>query len=186
MPGAYRVCLETADCGDDATSKFQNGDLLGHVLVGPYIAWAGEYALVVSDDQGIAGYSLAVSDTASFEAWAEKEWWPTLREQYPVVPGDSEDADFTRRIHAPVHVRTDLLDEYPAHLHIDLLERARGRGLGRALMERQIATLRQNGVRGLHLGVDRQNVNAIEFYRHLGFVTLAQTTSGEIMGLVLS
>lgn len=186
VPGAYRVCLQTADCGADATAEFHNIDLLGHLFVGPYIAWASDYALVVTDDQGVAGYSLAVSDTESFEAWAETAWWPTLRAQYPLIPGESADAEFIRRLHTPLRVPRTLRETYPAHLHIDLLPRVRGHGFGRALIARQLARLRGANVRGVHLGVDPKNVNAVEFYRHLGFDSLSQDSDAEMMGLVLS
>lgn len=186
LPGAYQVCLQTADHGTDATALFHNSDLLGHVFVGPYVAWAPDYAFVVADEQGVAGYTLAVSDTGAFEAWAEKAWWPTLREQYPLIPGDSEDADFIGKIHKPWRENRELLANYPAHLHIDLLPRVRGQGFGRTLIAKQIAVLREGEVRGVHLGVDPRNVNALEFYRHLGFVTLSKNANEEKMGMVLS
>lgn len=161
-------------------------DLLGHIFVGPYLAGAGDYALVVADAQGVAGYSLAVRDTQSFEEWEEKMWWPPLREQYPLLPGDGADADFIRRLHRPSRVPRKLRDEYPAHLHIDLLPRVRGHGFGRMLITQQLEALRKAKVHGAHLGVDPRNVNAVEFYRHLGFATLSQDTDEEMMGLVLS
>ena len=185
VPGAYRVCLQTADRGADASPEFQNPDLLGHIFVGPYLAGAGDYALIVSDANGVAGYSLAVGDTEAFEDWEERVWWPSLREQYPFITGENADAELIRRLHAPVRIPAALRDEYPAHLHIDLLPRVRGRGLGRALIARQIDALREAGVGGVHLGVDPRNVNAVEFYRHLGFASLSRKSDEEMMGLML-
>ena len=58
-------------------------------------------------------------------------------------------------------------DEYPSHLHIDLLAPARGSGLGRALMCRLFAALRRAGSRGVHLQMHASNARAARFYRRL-------------------
>ena len=187
LPGTYRVCLLTGDSGFDATPQFRNPDLLGHAYVGAYLVGQPDLALVVADPQGVAGYCLAASDSRAFEAWAEAEWWPALREQYP-IPDDasdeaSADAEIIRLFHAPPRVPDVVVDEYPAHLHIDLLARARGHGHGRTLVERQLASLRRHGVRGVHLDVATDNGNAIEFYRHLGFAEVGRLESSIVMGL---
>lgn len=81
LPGTYRVCLMTGDSGRDGTALFRNPDLLGHVYVGPCVVGQPDLALVVADAGGVAGYCLAASDSRAFEAWAEAEWWPPLREE---------------------------------------------------------------------------------------------------------
>jgi len=75
----------------------------------------------------------------------------------------------------------------PSHLHIDLLPSAQGRGLGRALMQRLLETLRRDGSDGVHLGVAAANVRAIGFYEHLGFVPLLEDDEARAvwMGLPL-
>src|SRR5687768_1431727 len=92
LPGAYRVCLLTGDSGRDATAIYRNPDLLGHLYVGPYIVGQPDLAWVVADGDGVGGYGLAAADTRAFEDWAEADWWPALREQYPEVAGDDPDA----------------------------------------------------------------------------------------------
>ncbi len=66
---------------------------------------------------------------------------------------------------------------YPSHMHIDLLERARGRGMGRRMMERQIGALRERGSPGAHLAVSVRNTPALAFYERLGFHELTRTGS---------
>ena len=68
--------------------------------------------------------------------------------------------------------------EYPAHMHIDLLPRLQGQGLGRALIETLADALRERGVPGLHLGVSTENPGAIAFYHRVGFVTLEELVLG--------
>jgi ribosomal protein S18 acetylase RimI-like enzyme len=185
LPGAYRTCLLTGDAGADGSALHRDPDLLGHVYVGPYLAQRRGTQLIVSDDEGSAGYLLSADDTLAFEAWAEREWWPLLRARYPLREDDSRDAELIRLIHAPERTPTELAHQYPAHLHIDLQQRARGTGLGRALVEHLLVDLRGRRIAGVHLGVDKDNDNAIGFYRHLGFREVATEPGGIIMGLRL-
>jgi GNAT superfamily N-acetyltransferase len=55
LAGAYRVCLLTGDAGVDATGKYRDPDLLGHVYVGPYLARGRDTQLVAVDDEGTRG-----------------------------------------------------------------------------------------------------------------------------------
>ncbi len=181
LPGAYRVCLLTGDSGRDGSALFRNPDLLGHVYVGPYIAGEPDLALVVADGEGIAGYCLAVVDTRAFEAWCEAHWWPTLRAQYPLPAEATPDGELVGLIHAPARAPEAVVRDYPSHLHIDLLERTRGLGLGRALVERQLAALRARGVPGLYLDVATANANAIAFYEHLGFAAVHRLDTSILM-----
>jgi ribosomal protein S18 acetylase RimI-like enzyme len=182
LPGAYRTCLLTADAGQDGSSFHRDPDLLGHVYVGPYIARGTGTQLVVVDEAGTAGYLLSADDTQAFEAWAEEVWWPPLRVRYPVRDDGSRDAELIRDIHHPPHVPDELVEKFPAHLHIDLEERARGTGLGRVLIDRLLSELRQRGVSGVHLGVDAENANAIGFYEHLGFREVGLEPGTLLMG----
>jgi len=185
LPGAYRTCLLTGDAGQDATALHRDPDLLGHVYVGPYLTRQRGTQLVVVDEQGSAGYLLSADDTPDFEAWAEREWWPPLRARYPMRNDGSKDDELIRLIHAPERTPAELSREFPAHLHIDLQERARGTGLGRVLIERLIAELRERRVSGVHLGVATDNTSAIGFYEHLGFRAVDSEPGGIYMGLRL-
>jgi GNAT superfamily N-acetyltransferase len=185
MAGAYRTCLLTGEAGRDATALYCDPDLLGHVYVGPYLARGDSTQLVLADESGIGGYLLSADDTLAFEDWAERAWWPPLRQRYPRLVDGSRDAELVRLIHEPERTPARLAAAYPAHLHIDLQERARGHGFGRMLIERLLADLRLRGVIGVHLGVDEANANAIAFYRHLGFGQVGSEPGGLLMGLRL-
>ena len=87
LPGVYRVCRLTGHAGRDATSRHADPDLLGHLWAGPYLAFPEAVTRVIHDDQGVAGYCLAVPDTAAFEHWLETVWLPPLRERLPLGSG---------------------------------------------------------------------------------------------------
>lgn len=62
----------------------------------------------------------------------------------------------------------DVTPLYPAHLHINLAESARSRGIGARLVEAFVSRLRAEGVLGAHVvtGVGSRNRS---FYARLGF-----------------
>lgn len=196
VPGVYRVCLETGASGQDATARFRNPDLLGHVYAGPYLAVQPRLAYVVADADGVGGYLLAAADTRAFETWAEAHWWPLLRRQYPLVSEDrASDAGYGRRnaadgevirlLHFPPAAPDEVVAGHPAHLHIDLLPRVQGRGFGRALVEMLLDVLRTEGAAGVHLEVGPDNTDAIAFYRHLGFEHVLDESGSRWMAMGL-
>ena len=185
LPGTYRVCLRTGDAGSDATARYRNPDLLGHVYVGPYVVGEPSHALIAADEDGVAGYCLAAPDTNAFAVWAASGWWPQLRADFPRRVDGTPDAEIIALIYEPPIANADVLETYPAHLHIDLLERARRAGTGRRLVERQLQSLADAGASGCYLDVDASNANAIAFYRHLGWEVLERGDGAWVMGVSL-
>lgn len=171
----YDVCLRTGADGKDASPFVQDPLLLGEVYLGAYLALEPELAFVVTaPDDAPLGYVVGASDTVAFEDELEKNWWPALREQYPLgtFPEGSRDERLVQMMHSPSRMDRELITGFPAHLHVDLLPDGQGGGNGRHLMETLFDALRARGVEGVHLGVSRENERAIGFYRHLGFTPL--------------
>jgi ribosomal protein S18 acetylase RimI-like enzyme len=79
-------------------------------------------------------------------------------------------------IHHPLATDPGLARRYPSHVHINLLPRMQGRGLGRQLIAALRSRLRSHGSAGAHLLVGRANLRAAGFYRHIGFAELPGTT----------
>lgn len=183
LPGMYRVCLQTGNSGEDATADFADPDLLGHVYAGPFVIGEPGLAFVVADDKGIGGYALACANKPAFAAWAEENWWPSLRRQYATAPRVGADGDMLDLIFSPPRTPESVLLAYPAEMHIDLATRMRGSGHGRTLIERLVGVLKQRGVPGLHLEVSQSNTNAIAFYAHLGFTELQRAELSVFMGM---
>ena len=170
----YEVCLRTAHFGRDATPLHSDPRLVGEVWVGPYLALLPEFALVVEDDEGVGGYVVGAADTAAWDRLVATVWFPPLRARYPrgTFPPGTADGDCENLIHSPMVMPAEIVASHPAHLHIDLLPRLQGRGLGRRLMDEFLAMVRDAGADALHLGCSPENANAVAFYRHLGFEDL--------------
>lgn len=181
-----RVCLLTADAGADATGQFSDDELMPEIWARPYLAFAPEWAWVVDDGGTASGYILGVPDTRAFVGWYRREWVPRLAERYsPVAAGPVDQAMLQLGL-TPERMLIPEIDEYPAHLHIDLLPHLQGRGLGRELVETLARALDSAGIRGLHLSLDPANTGALAFYRRLGFGELPSSTTGEpVLGMTI-
>lgn len=170
----YIISLKTGHLGKDATPLHRDGRLIGHIYSAPYATLHPELVFVAEDEDGVFGYIAGVFDTVAFEDRLEREWWPGLRRQYVDPTGDPAlwDADQRRisAIHHPNRVPTFLTDRFSAHIHMNLLPRAQGKGIGTALLDRWIENARVNGVKGIHLGANSGNHGGVRFWSSRGFV----------------
>lgn len=181
--GAYYVCLKTGDHGRDGEMLFRDDpDALGRIFVGPYLLFEPELSLILEDEMGICGYALGAFDSRTFYARYEAEWRPKLCVSFPEPSGDPKQWTHTQQIHFvyhhPDYFCPEPYDQYPSHLHIDLLERARGQGYGKRMLETVMDKLRERGSPGAHLGVSMLNTPAVGFYRRLGFEELVRVGTG--------
>lgn len=177
--GAAHVCLKTGDHGRDGEPFYrEDPDALARIFVGPYLAFEPELSLILEDEAGICGYALAAVDSRAFYARYEAEWRPRLCARFPEPQGDPSEWTRAEQVHSwyhhPDYYCPEPYERFPSHMHIDLLERARGRGLGRWMMEQGMALLRERGSPGAHLGVSVLNTPALAFYHKLGFRELVR------------
>jgi ribosomal protein S18 acetylase RimI-like enzyme len=183
----YHVCLATGDSGANAVHLYNHKDMLGEIYVGPYLTFQPDLSFTLIQD-GVAGYALAALDTTSFEDTLSKKWWPSILEKYngrsPENFNDREKNLFSYIQNPPLRPKK-FVDQYPSHLHIDLLEKAQGRGIGKAMMLIVLETLREQGSKGVHLGMGAQNSRAFAFYTKLGFTLLDKNDDEWTMGLNL-
>ncbi len=183
-PGAYYVCLKTGNFGRDGEPFYrEDPDALGRIFVGPYLAFEPELSLILEDADGICGYALAAFDSRRFYERYEREWRPGLCARFPEPQGDPAGWTRVQQVyyvyHHPDYFCPEPYAAYPSHLHMDLLERAQGRGWGRRMMEALLDRLRRRGSPGVHLGASAHNARAIGFYGHLGFHELARAGAGD-------
>jgi len=184
LPGAYHVCLRTGDRGNDGEPIYRDDpDALGRLFVGPYLTLEPEFAFIAEDEQGVCGYALGARDSRTFYARYDREWRPDLCARFPDPQGPPEAWTRVQQVYAwyhhPDYFCPEPYAQYPSHLHIDLLPRVQGRGLGRRMMETLMARLRDAGSPGVHLGMWAANTRASAFYARLGFTELARTGMGE-------
>lgn len=163
------ICRLTGRGGDDATGDYVDDDVLADVYATPYLEHPSGFGVVAVDgDDRVVGYLIGTTDTVAFAAWFSSEWWPRVsRERSPLTDADRS---LFRGAEDPDRMIVSCVGDFPAHLHIDLLEEARGGGVGRRLVTAAVEHLSTLGIPGVHLVVGSTNASAIAFYRRLGFV----------------
>jgi ribosomal protein S18 acetylase RimI-like enzyme len=187
LEAIYRICLLIGDNGEDATPLYREHSILGDLYAGAYGRFAPEFAFMAEDAEGVCGFTLGVLDTTAFDQRLERDWWPSLRLRYR-DPGDipTEERNPDQRaaalIHHPPRIPDEILAAYPSHLHIDVLPRLQGKGVGGRLMQTLLEALREAGSSGVHLVVSAGNPRAIGFYHHLGFRELAAGATNFTLG----
>lgn len=181
------ICLRTADSGADATGLLADDDIWAEVYVLPYVARHPDLAFVVEAEAGrVVGYVVATPDTREFEDWFHDTWWPERGVRWPSPDGETARQDRVLTYAYGRHAGAEPYgDDYPAHLHIDLLPEAQGEGWGRRLIDTLVGTLRARGATGLHLVAGADNVGALAFYPRVGFRPLPSPDGIQAFGVSL-
>lgn len=183
LAAAYHVCLKTGDAGNDGEPFYRDDpDALGRMFVGPYLAFEPTHSFIAEDDEGVCGYVLGALDSRAFYDRYDREWRPGLCAHFPEPQGPADTWTRVQQVYAwyhhPDYHCPEPYAQYPSHLHIDLLPRAQGRGLGRRMMEVLMRHLRAAGSPGVHLGLWASNARALAFYTRLGFMELDRVGEG--------
>ncbi len=182
----YKICLLTSNKGNDVKEFKEYPDLLGHLFVGPYVTLEPELCFVLLKDYEPCGYILGTKNSNEFHNQCETKWFPPLRKRYmlPEQTDKTRLANIKRVLHKG-HKPKDNFKLFPAHLHIDILPIAQGKGMGKKLMLEFMNELKRHDVQGLHLEVGKANTNAIDFYKHLGFDIIKEYEFSIAMGIRL-
>ena len=181
MDDLYDICIRTGNYGEDARNLYNNHEALGIYYVGPYVVFEQELAFVLEDKLGVCGYVLGTKDTKIFFKKMTQEWLPKYQKRFPMPDGDPDKWNMDQKIVALIHNPRvsipDSLNNFPAHLHIDLLPRARKKGNGRLMIETLHSKLKILGIKGVFLDVGINNLNAQSFYEKIGYKKLQVTPS---------
>lgn len=188
---ASYICMKTGDHGDDGEPFFKaDPDALGRIYTEPYLRFSPELALMLEDDLGVCGYALGALDSRSFFDRYEQDLRPGLCDRFPQPQGDASQWNRVQEVydtyHHPDYFCPEPYDEYPSHLHIDLLPRAQGQGWGKQMIHELLRRLRALHSPGVHLGMSERNQSAYGFYRALGFAELVRHDGAIYLGMRLT
>lgn len=177
LDSLFAISLATGLAGGDASSLYDDPRMMGLIYSAPYALLDPDLALVVEDEQGVAGFAVGTVATSSWERRLDREWWPSLRRQYadPAhTPAASRIPDQRRAfmIHHPTQTPPAVAAKYPAHLHLNLLARLQRQGVGSKLFDAWLALAADRGAAALHVAVNRANARAIRFWARQAFKEL--------------
>lgn len=195
IPHLYKICLETGHNGQNAADYFNDPYLLGHFYAAPYALYANEYSFVYVDEKtGLpAGYILGTDDSFTFnlrrneflkplESYCKNNKNNKSEEEAGIKSTIIDELKRNKLKEAKPTDEGFWCNDYPAHLHIDILAEHQGKGLGHKLMQTFLDNLRANNVTGVHLGVSKENHGACKFYEKEGFSVLYQAEWGFWLG----
>jgi GNAT superfamily N-acetyltransferase len=184
LEAIYDICIRTGDNGGDATGTFENPRLLPDIFAGPYLYLEPSLAFVLPDgaDRPV-GYVLGTADTAGFVRAYREKWLPGVVSHYhaPTADVPTRDAGMLELFHQPEHMLQSGMDEFPAHLHIDILPSHQGGGNGRRLVETFVDAAASVGAPGVHVTVALANARAHGFYLKVGFRLLPIVSDGPVV-----
>lgn len=169
------ICLNS----DEPCTLSKNGkNFILNTYCNYYIEKEPANCFVAEDENGKAiGYILCAENFDKFQSCFLNEYLTRLKKY-----------EFRRRKSAlrSIESHRKYKDEYPAHLHIDILPDYQHMGLGRKLMEALCSHLDTKGVNGVMLTVWIHNENAKKFYEKLGFSLIETKKTSVVYALKLN
>ena len=167
------ICLNS-DGPCDADEKGQH--FLLTTYCDYYIECEPHNCFVYADERDRAiGYVLIAEDFDKFKEVFLRQFKPRLADD-TAAHGYALDS---------IRLHEQNKEQYPAHLHIDLLPAIQGKGIGTQMMKVALCHLADKKCKGLTLTVWKHNRDAMRFYERLGFVLLGETENNAAYGIVL-
>jgi ribosomal protein S18 acetylase RimI-like enzyme len=171
------ICCETGHLGDPIDPYFGDREVFADLVTAYYTDIDPSWSLVVEVGGRVLGYLTGCADSREYAKSIPHIW-------RKVAAKSLARGVLVRPATAPLAWRT-LVDmaieqptfgwygeEFPAHLHINLLPEARGIGAGRMLIESYTELLRKAEVPGVFLETSCENTRAVSFFRAMGFEPL--------------
>ena len=182
-----KVCFETGYMGKSASDYFKDSYLFGLLFCLYYVDYEPENCFIAVDtQQGAVGYILGSLDTEAQDQAFRRNIIPKIIKQMLFKTIWRYPSSFKTVLHfrkvfsnspsAPNE--REIIQLYPAHLHIDILTPYQRIGIGSKLLKKFENLLFEYNINGVHLGTSSYNEKAIQFYYKHGFELLYQGPKG--------
>jgi ribosomal protein S18 acetylase RimI-like enzyme len=193
-----QICCDTADAGQPVENFFPDREVFADLLTNYYTEHEPQSTFVADDGGEVVGYVTGCLDTKRFLSTMKWRIVPVVLVK-ALLRGTLWHPQTIRLLRANLGLwlkRGDrsgpTLDDYPAHLHVNVRQGFRGQHLGQQLVAMFCDRARAAGVRGVHAGVSTENTKARHFFEQLGFAELGRETrmrktdgSGDILYTIL-
>jgi ribosomal protein S18 acetylase RimI-like enzyme len=172
-----RISADTAVFGEPVEAILEDRRVFCDAFTTYYTDYEPEYAWVACVDERVVGYLTGCPNTI-----IQRRRWLIL-----VLPKVLMNFVLGRyhvgkktwsyvRSMAHSYLRKEFphvnYQDYPAHLHINVENTSRGKGLGRGLMEAYLEQLKSSGIPGVFLETTSLNEAACRLYESTGFYIL--------------
>lgn len=181
-----QICCDTADKGEPVERFFQDREIFADLLTRYYTDFEPQETWVVESNGQVRGYLTGCLDTRRYR---QRMAWKIIPAAVIRALGRGTFLHPQTWRVLGAGVRTfwmggfqphTWLDDYPAHLHINILKELRGRELGQRLMEKFIEDARGKKLKGIHLVTRGDNTPAQRFFERLGFKALARRQTSRL------
>lgn len=176
--GLRQICCDTADAGQPVERFFPDREVFADLLTNYYTEREPQSAFVAENNSEVVGYVTGCLDTKRFVRVMTWRVVPAVLVK-ALVRGTLWHPQTVRLLRVNLSMwltggyrNSATLDDYPAHLHVNVREGFRGQRLGQRLVETFCERARAARVRGVHAGVSAENPRARHFFEDLGFVEL--------------
>jgi GNAT superfamily N-acetyltransferase len=174
-----KICYGTGMMGYPIDPYFGCLELFADFWMNYYTDYEPESAFVAELEGRVIGYLVGCKDTSRQQRLHNEIIMPQIRRRFFRF-GYKIDRRlfifmwrFVRSMWRGEFVQAPA-DDFPAHLHMNLAEGYRSGGIGTRLLGAFMNYLRENDVKGLHLGTTTYNRQAVPLYRKWGFRLVLQ------------
>ncbi len=149
------VCLNSDDPIDG-----EFGEFILHTFCDYYIEHEPDNCFVLDDNGKAVGYIICAENYDIYKDIFDKEYLPLTK---PLG-----DENYKWAVESTI-LQEKYKEDYPAHLHIDILPPYHRQGWGGKLLNALFEHLRSKGIKGVILTAGKDNINAANFYKKNGF-----------------
>ncbi len=133
--------------------------------------------VAVNENDEAVGYILCAENFDRF--------YSIFKEKYLTkIPEDQKTNRFYAETSITLHKKYK--DDYPAHLHIDIMGDYQRMGLGHRLMDELIKHLKNKNIAGVMFTVSSFNTKGMSFYKKYGFTAIEENPDCTVFGMKLN
>ncbi len=169
---ARYACLHSEGDGMPA----ETGEFILHIFCDYYLEKEPHNCFVLDDDGKAVGYIFCAENFKEFKSVYDAEYVPLIHHM-----GE----DNIKWANEAYDLHEKYQDEYPAHLHIDLLPQYQRMGWGGKLINTLFDHLRSKGIKGVMLTAGTGNTVGGNFYKKYGFEQLEIVGTDVAFGMKL-
>ncbi|MFO7810873.1 MAG: GNAT family N-acetyltransferase [Candidatus Delongbacteria bacterium] len=182
------IAADNAFIGQPVENIMDDRDFFNDIFMDAYLKDSSAFGFVAVFDGKVKGYIVGTDNSDKFRSvklkYIIRTLYGILLFRYRIRARTLK--YILRRLRSMIRkekVRTDLSD-YPAHLHIDIDKKIRGKGVGSALMHAFLNKIQKDGIQGVHLSTTSHNEAAVKMYSKFGFGELKRGIGTEFDGMV--
>lgn len=173
-----QICSDTADAGQPIERFFPDREVFADLLTNYYTEFEPQSVFVADHNGEVVGYVTGCVNTKRFLRFMVGFVTPAVFVK-ALFRGALWHPQTVRLVRNNIslwlkggHRTGREMDNYPAHLHVNMKDGFRGKHVGQQLVEAFCKHARAAVAPGVHAGVSAENERGCRFFQRLGFTEL--------------